>query len=132
MAKIRLNYIQLLFLITAFLSTQWATSHIHFTEQHSHDGNFHKHQVKTHSHQYLATDNTIIQKNHSNIIELDYEYNKQNSKKTKIEFTDIGIVFSNTSPPFSFSKLKIDSFLISKKDYFTYSSSNPRAPPLNS
>ena len=73
MNKTKLNYVKLLFLITAFLTIQWSTTHIHFSENHNHDGKIHKHQIETHSHEYISINDSAPQLNHSNIIELDTE-----------------------------------------------------------
>jgi len=132
MNKVRLNYIQLLFLITAFLTIQWTTSHIHLEQQHDHDGLKHQHQVETHSHQYIATDNLSSQPNHLNVIEFEFKYNLQNNKKPKKPSVDLAVQVFNTSSSISLLKVEVPPFINTKQGYSLYSSSSPRAPPLHS
>jgi hypothetical protein len=132
MTKIRLNYIQLLFLITAFFTIQWTTTHIHFSQQHNHDGSLHQHQIQTHAHQYIAIEDSSSVLSHSNIIEFENDYTFKNRKIEKPSFSDIDIEVSNTIPTISLAKKKIPIFVNIKQGYSHYSSYKPRAPPLNS
>jgi hypothetical protein len=132
MKKTKLNYVQLLFLITAFLTIQWTSTHVHFSENHNHDGNIHKHQIETHTHQYLSLNDSSIQVSHINIIELDTKDYIQNRKIEKTESLDIAIQTFNLQAVIPLVKLDVPLFINKRQGYSLYSSSNPRAPPLNS
>ena len=123
MNKTKLNYVKLLFLITAFLTIQWSTTHIHFSENHNHDGKIHKH---------ISINDSAPQLNHSNIIELDTEYTLQNRKKQKDSSLDIAVLTFNLQEVIPLVKLDVPLFINKRQGYSLYSSSNPRAPPLNS
>ncbi len=131
MTKVRLNYIQLLFVITAFLTIQWTTSHIHIAQQHDHDGLIHQHQEKTHAHQYIASDNLSFQVSHLNVIELDSKYTLQNTNQQQSPSSDIAVQVFHTLSPISLIKIEIPIFINTKQGYSLYSSVSPRAPPLN-
>ena len=131
MTKVRLNYIQLLFLITAFLTIQWTTSHIHIAKQHNHDGLIHQHQVEAHEHHYIASDNLSFQVSHLNIIKFDSKYNLQNASQQQSPSSDIAVQVFTTLSSISLLKVEIPTFINTKQGYSLYSSSNPRAPPLN-
>ena len=133
MTKIKLNYVQLLFLITALLTVQWASTHVHFSEDHNHDENIHQHQLKTHTHQYISNnDLSTVTLSHSNIIELDSKDYTQNTKTEKPEFLDIAIQTFNVQVVTTLVTIEVPSFIHKRQGYSLYSSSNPRAPPLNS
>ncbi len=132
MTKIKLNYIQLLFLITAFLTVQWTATHVHFSEDHNHDGTTHKHQIETHTHQFISINDSSYKLSHSNIIELDSKGYKQNRKIEKPESIDIAIQTFNLQVIIPLAKLEVPPFINTRQGYSLYSSSNPRAPPLNS
>jgi len=132
MTKVRLNSIQLLFLITAFLTIQWTTSHIHLAQQHDHDGIAHQHQMQTHSHQYIASDNVSFQTSHLNVIEFDFKYNLQNSKHPKKPFSDVAIHIFQALSSILLLSIEIPIFVNTKQGLSLYSSSSPRAPPFNS
>ena len=132
MNKTKLNYVKLLFLITAFLTIQWSTAHIHFSENHNHDGKVHKHQIETHSHEYISINDSAPQLNHSNIIELETEYTLQNRKKQKDSALDIAVLTFNLKQSIPLVKIEVPILINTKQGYSLYSSSNPRAPPLNS
>ena len=132
MNKTKLNYVQLLFLITAFLTIQWSTTHIHFSENHNHDGKVHKHQIETHSHEYISINDSAPQLNHSNIIELETEYTLQNRKKQKDSTLDIAVLTFNLKQSIPLVKIEVPILINTKQGYSLYYSSNPRAPHLNS
>lgn len=127
-----LRHIQLLFLITTFLAVQWTATHVHFSEDHNHGGNTHNHQIETHTHQFISINNSSPQLSHSNVIELDLKEYKQNRKKYKVESLDIAIQNFDLQVIIPLTKLEAPSFINTKQGYSLYSSSNPRAPPLNS
>lgn len=58
---IQKNYRQsfILLLITAFLSLQWSSSHIHLAAYHDHDGEHHQHNVTAHNHQLTKHQDVI-------------------------------------------------------------------------
>jgi len=132
MKKTKLNYVQLLFLITAFLTIQWTSTHVHFSENHNHDGDLHKHQIETHSHQYISNKESSFQVSHSNIIEFDPTYYKQNKKIEETSFVDVTVHVFNFESILPVIKLDVPLFINKRQGYSLYSSSNPRAPPLNS
>lgn len=132
MKKTKLNYVQLLFLITAFLTIQWTSTHVHFSENHNHDGNIHKHQIETHTHQYLSLNDSSIQLSHINIIELDTKDYKQNRKIEETASLDIAIQTFNLEVVIPLVNLEVPPFINKEQGYSLYSSSNPRAPPVNS
>ncbi len=45
------RYMLLFFMVTALLSMQWSTVHIHPAQHHDHDSVHHQHPVEAHSHQ---------------------------------------------------------------------------------
>ncbi len=132
MTKVRLNYVQLLFVISAFLTIQWTTSHIHIAQQHDHDGLIHQHQKESHAHQYIASDNLSFQTNHLNVIEFDSEFNLQNNKQQQSPSSDIALQVFSTLSSILLLTVEIPIFINTKQGYSLYSSISPRAPPINS
>jgi len=131
MTKVRLNYVQSLFLITAFLTIQWTTSHIHIAQQHDHDGLIHQHKAQTHAHQYVVSENLSFQTNHLNVIEFDSEFNLQNNKQQQSPSSDIALQVFSTFFSISLLTVEIPIFVNTEQGYSLYSSVSPRAPPLN-
>jgi len=132
MTKVRLNYVQLLFVISAFLTIQWTTSHIHIAQYHDHDGLIHQHQKETHAHQYIASDNLSFQTNHLNVIAFDSEFNLRNNKQQQSPSSDIALQVFSTLSSISLLRVEIPIFINTKLGYSLYSSVNPRAPPKTS
>ncbi len=135
--KYHLNYALLLLLVTAFLTMQWATVHIHLPEQHHHDNSHHQHQAEVHAHdlsnQLLNIIDVSYQESHANVIEIDSDCNSQKINKPK---NPSAVIISSAPNPY----LLVTPFLVSikisvtssKLDYLNYSTINPRAPPLTS
>ena len=59
MVKTRLKQSFVFILITAFLSLQWSSAHIHLAEHHEHDGGQHQHAATTHNH-HLSNHSDVI------------------------------------------------------------------------
>ena len=131
MSKFRLNYAQLCLLVIAFLTVQFSTSHLHLAEIHSHDGTLHQHQVKAHSHQYITTLD-ISQSNHSTVIEFEEDYKLQKRTKQQTQSIDVANIISDSLSSIPLLNIQIQTYRNTQFVYFSNTSSNPRAPPLNS
>ena len=139
-SKFKLNYALLLVLITAFLTMQWTTAHIHLSQKHNHTGNQHQHKVETHGHQ--LTDQYVIdygvdiddshEVSHANVVDIDHKYTLPKSEKQKY------FPLAVAPPPYlllqSFIPIsvKIPVILNTKLSYFDRSTVSPRAPPKTS
>lgn len=69
----KIHKLLLVYLLTAFLASQWSVAHIHLPEQHTHDGLLHLHQVQPHNHFSIdaATGDKHLQLSHTdNSVEL--------------------------------------------------------------
>ena len=140
MRAFKLNYALLFVLITAFLTMQWTTSHIHLTQKHNHTGSQHQHKVETHGHD--LTDKYVIdygvdiddshEVSHANIVDIDHEYTLSKSEKQK--YFPLAVV----PPPYQLLQsfipisVKIPVNLNTKLSYFDRSTVSPRAPPKTS
>ena len=122
-------------LITAFITMQWSTSHIHLAEQHSHQGNHHQHQIQAHAHhlslteQHPAAIDFSHDQSHTNIIDVDHEYSFSKREKQKkpstIIITSIFPSLQSTLP----NRIKIPTSINNQLSYLTNSSLKIRAPP---
>ena len=63
MTTIRDNKFFIFLLITAFLSLQWSSTHIHLAENHDHDGGVHQHEQETHNHDLAGHHIDVIDTN---------------------------------------------------------------------
>ena len=122
-------------LITAFITMQWSTSHIHLAEQHSHQGSHHQHQVQAHAHhlslteQHPAAIDFSHDQTHTNIIEVDHEYSfSEREKQKKSSTIIITSVFPSLQSTLS-NSIKIPTRINSQLSYLTNSSLKIRAPP---
>lgn len=77
MTRLRNQKALFFFLITAFLTMQWSSAHIHLAKHHDHDGNHHKHASQGHLHDLGSHHDNAIDvahaDDHSNVVELDHE-----------------------------------------------------------
>ena len=132
--KILSNY-ALLLLITAFLTMQWSSTHVHLPEQHSHHGSQHQHLANLHSHSLIDEVNASHvshEVSHANVITFDLECSFQKQQKTN----NLPVALISEAP-----QLVTSLWLISYKfpvpldhplSYFRYSTNHPRAPPQTS
>ncbi|GEM_PF-1848591 len=143
--KIKSNYFLLLFVVVAFLATQWTSTHIHLAAQHHHDDSHHQHALKTHAHNTpffsdqhpnLHADTIDVshgfsaQQAHANTVDLDFDTPLK--KKSKQQTALDALTHSNASPPSS--RLQASSIqitpIVAKRQYLDHSIIHPRAPPL--
>jgi len=133
MMRFRINKAGLFVLVTALLAMQWASAHIHLSEDHNHDGSHHEHALVTHAHAAIDHhDNAIDSANHTggdNIVELEPEC--RTSLLKLLEEQPFTSVLSTFPPPALYSAPAIRSTDIgnTKLSYLTQSSVHPRAPP---
>ncbi|MDT8384515.1 MAG: hypothetical protein RRB22_08875 [Gammaproteobacteria bacterium] len=133
MIKYRLNIALLFVLITAFLSMQSATAHIHLAELHDHDGSHHQHQSAAHAHQSMVDHYDAIefshQADHANVVDLDHECST--TAKNKYEKPSGFIVTRAHRQPVRSASVSIELPVVinTKLNYLYYSTINPRAPP---
>jgi len=136
MTQFRLNKAIFFVLVTALLSMQWSTAHIHLAEHHDHDGIDHQHHIKTHVHQpFSHTDGSIDSSQQIflqpiNVVELDHGCNV--FRWNNID--DQPVVLTSTSLQLNISPYinSIESAILSnsKRRYLDYSTINLRAPPI--
>lgn len=132
MTKFRLNPTLLFMLITAFLTMQWSTSHIHLAAQHDHDGNHHQHYTETHSHLLADHHADSIDSSHQagnfNVVELDYEYFTPIVKKKTQTSVITGPVLQQLTI-FQRISVKLPVILNTRLNHLSRSIVSPRAPP---
>jgi len=133
MTQFRLNHILLFTLITAILTSQWTSSHIHLAEHHNHDGSHHQHKSEVHAHNSIDSHVNISEFSHQtsdiNIVELDHEFSAQ--KIEKLEKPPTTFVTS-TFPQLSFflpPNIELPDNLSTKLSHLYFTTVNPRAPP---
>lgn len=124
--KFWLSRLLLLLLVTAFITMQWTSSHVHLSEQHAHDGGHHQHQVEAHAHN-LDSQLSALQANHVNVVELSQECNSPNKGKQKCLSTSL--VLDTLIQPYLLISIKTPATTNSNLSYFDLSTVNPRAPP---
>ena len=132
--KLQLKKAMLFVLVTAMLSMQWSTTHIHLAEHHDHDDSHHKHNIKAHAHQSLTHDDFVdsSQKNYQQkvkVVELGndcnvHSWNQHNDQPIVLTSVNLQLNF-----PSSFSNIESSEFRNSKRRYIDYSNINLRAPP---
>ncbi len=87
MTKFRQNRIGLFVLITAFLTTQWGTAHIHLAEHHDHNGSHHEHNIEVHAHHSIDHHADALDFAHQtsdiNVVELEHEFSTATVNKHK-------------------------------------------------
>lgn len=122
-------------LITAMLSMQWSTAHIHFAEHHAHDGSHHQHNTEAHAHQsFTQNDNFVdsinqINEHEANIVELDtdcniHKWNNYDDQPLASTLVTIQLSFIPQS-----GSIETSEFSKSKRRYIDYSTIHLRAPP---
>jgi len=136
MTQFRLNKTIFFVLVTALLSMQWSTAHIHLAEHHDHDGIDHQHQIKTHVHQSFSHNHDSIDSNKPvflqsiNVVELDQSYNV--FRWNNIDDQPVVLISAslqlNIYP--HINSLESASLSSSKRRYLDYSTINLRAPPI--
>lgn len=138
MTNFRFNRVLLFVLVTAFLSMQWASAHIHLAEHHDHDGSHHQHEVEVHAHQSITQDDNSsisahqIDNHNVNVVEIDHPCNTKSGN----HFNDqcIALIsddFHLSYPPLR-SSIEPAELNISKLRYIDYSTIYARAPPKTS
>lgn len=128
--SIRLKHSLLLVLVTAFLSMQWTTTHIHLAEHHDHDGGHHQHSTETHAHQLANQHSDVIDSSHHNdVVELDHQCTNAKGKyKEKPSALVIAAVFRQKTllPPGS---IELPVILNTRLNYLDRSTVYLRGPP---
>lgn len=134
--KFWLHNALLLMLITAFLTMQWTTTHIHLAEHHSHEGDHHQHQIETHAHhlslteQHTAAIDLSHQKSHNNVIEFNHEYSLPKREKPK---NPSAIIIASIFPSAQLSlpnSVTPTVIINDQLSYLAHSSLKIRAPPI--
>lgn len=141
MTKFRLNKTIFFVLITAMLSMQWSTDHIHLAEHHDHDGSHHQHNIEAHSHQSFILDKSYIKKD--NYIDSTHQINEQKVKVVELDnnsnihsrnnLDDQPVTLTSVNFLLNLihhsSNIESSEFSNSKRRYIDYSTINLRAPP---
>ena len=133
--KFRLNKTMFFVLVTAMLSMQWSTAHIHLAEHHDHDGSYHQHNTKAHAHQSFTHNDDFIDSSQqvyqqeANVVELCNDCNIYNWNN----IDDQPIVLTSVNDQLNFTpqvrNIESSRFSNSKRRYIDYSTINLRAPP---
>lgn len=130
-AKLRLHYPLLFILITAFISMQWASAHIHLAEKHDHDG-IHYHAAEGHANNLTAHSSTAVDSSHfvdtSNTVDLDNQFNTPSGKNKVPDLAYFSPIFQQHS------QVQDNRFKLPFTETLSYnqrylSVANPRAPP---
>ncbi|MDH5518310.1 MAG: hypothetical protein OEY36_10925 [Gammaproteobacteria bacterium] len=125
-------------LLTAFLSMQWGTSHIHLAEQHDHDGSHHLHTIKAHSH-YSITENDYsfslhhpVDSHNDNVVEIDHQCNNHTTKSLNDQV--VPLTTDYWRPNFiALQRVVIATELNnSEQRFIDYTTKHPRSPPKSS
>lgn len=141
MIKTRYRQSFIFILITAFLSLQWSSAHIHLADEHEHSGEQHEHSVTAHDHQLVSHHRDVIDSanmdiaadsiahdNHK-VIELEQLctlYHGKNLDKSPILLSSIGTFFYQVyERKHSFTSVKT----LSYNSYLETTSVRLRAPP---
>ncbi len=135
MTSFRLNKTLLLFLVTAFLSVQWAATHIHLAEHHNHDDNLHQHDLDAHAHFLTDHQNDSLDSEEktdsANVIELDHKSSSPIAKKLTPTIAIIASV-NLQLPSFQPVSFELPEFVDNKSGHLNRSTVSPRAPPQTS
>lgn len=134
MTKFRLNRTLFFVLVTAFLSMQWSSAHIHLAEHHDHDANHH-HEVEVHAHHSISQNDNLSSsthetQNHSvNVVEIDHQCNTKSGNYFDEHYIAL------TSEYFHLHFIPLKSYIeatklnSSNQQYIDYSTIYGRAPP---
>ena len=135
MNKFRVNKTMFFVLVTAMLSMQWSTAHIHLAEHHDHDGSHHQHNTKAHAHQSFAHNDDFIDSSQQvyhqdvKVVEICSDCNIHNWNN----IDDQPIVLTSVNDQLNFTphvrNIESSGFSNSKRRYIDYSTINLRAPP---
>ena len=134
----RLSKALAFFLITAFLTMQWSTAHIHLAENHNHDGSHHQHDVSAHAHELINLHDNVIDsksqlsEHNLKVVELDCECNPQSSKRFNDHPAVSTLVFADADFFFQKENIIASQFKTPKHHYLDYSTVHLRAPPEHS
>jgi len=135
MTTFRLNKTMFFVLVTALLSMQWSTAHIHLAAHHDHDGSHHQHNTEAHAHQSLTHNNGLINSDHQifqqevKVVEICSDcniYNWNNIDDQPVVLTALN--FQQNFTP-HINSIESSGFSNSKRRYIDYSTINLRAPP---
>lgn len=121
-------------LITALLTAQWASAHIHLAEHHDHDGSHHQHASEGHSYHPANHHSDVIDAPHApgkyDVVELEHECTSPGWNK----LDDLPDVFISVThqPVFSSHPLsvKLSDPDNPRSSWLSYSTVRLRAPPL--
>ena len=134
MSIFRLNHTLLFVLITAFLTMQWSTVHIHLAEHHNPDDSHHQHEIAFHAHYSIGHHADAIGFSHqagsTNVVELDHKYSAPKIKVwKKLSSAAITPAFQllSSTQPICIQPLVVVS---PKRNHFYFSIVNLRGPPL--
>lgn len=135
MTKFRLNRTIFFVLVTAFLSMQWSSAHIHLAEHHDHDGSHHQHEVEAHAHQSITQDDNSssstyqIDNHNVNVVEIDHQCNTKTGNHLDNQFIASTPDDFHLSFPALKSSIEPTKLNFSKLRYIDYSTIYGRAPP---
>ena len=123
----------LLLLVTAFLSMQWTTAHIHLAEHHTHEGSHHEHQIESHADHFTSQHASTIdynhQADHENTVELDNDCcSPNNGKQSPSPIGAIASIYQSQLLPTVVSS-KIPVIVNTKLSYLDRTTVKLRAPP---
>lgn len=133
--KLRHSKAMFFVLVTALLSIQWSSAHIHLAEHHDHGGSHHEHNTKAHAHQSLIHNddfNGSSRQTFQEVIKV-VELGNDCNLNSWNNIDDQSIALASISFPKNlFSPLKhftSSGFRHSKRRYIDYSTIKLRAPP---
>lgn len=133
MSLFKLDKVLLVALITAFLTMQWTTAHIHLAAHHNHDGSYHQHEVTAHAHQsnghHVNVIDSASQEGGSNVVALDCECHVPNGKKLEEQLAGLAAADFGMPSFFQFSGVIFSDDTGVKLNYISYSTVRLRAPP---
>lgn len=123
-------------LVTAFISLQWSSTHIHLAENHVHDGAIHQHEPETHNHDLASHHPDVIDKNsdfsnqhNDNVVELEPIY-ASSHVKVQGQFAFLpGKVSLVSNAIFESIGTHQSLIIFSHSGFLERSSILPRAPP---
>ena len=122
-------------LVTAMLSMQWSTTHIHLAEHHNHDESHHQHNIEVHAHQLLTQNDNFVDSIHkidehkTNVVELDNDCNIHKWNNLNDQLSALTLVAIQPSFIPQSDSVEIPGFSKSKRRYIDYSTIHLRAPP---
>ncbi len=133
MMRLHKNKIWLFVLITAFLTMQWSTAHIHFSEIHDHNGSHHEHYSEVHAHHSIDHHASILDVTHQtsniDVVELDHKFNATRAnKREKSPASTITSTFYQVSLS-QISSIEPPQVVNIRLNCHYLTIVNPRAPP---